>query len=75
VLGSSGSGVLGSSRLSSGPLSPSNRSFHHCLPEVTGASTAPSCARRTELATWDLDCTALSKEELVRQAGKWCMRR
>ena len=68
VLGSLGSGALGSCRLSSGPLSPSSRSFHHFVPEVTGGTTAPGCARRSELATWDLDCTTLSKEELVMAA-------
>jgi hypothetical protein len=63
MLGSLGSGAL---RLGSGPLSPSGRSFHHFLPDVASLSAAPDCSRRHELSTWDLDCTTLDKEALVR---------
>lgn len=66
MLGSLGSGTLGSCRLGSGPLSPSCRSFHHMVPETIAIQSAASHSRRFELSTWDLDCTAMSKEQLVR---------
>jgi hypothetical protein len=69
MLGSLGSGTL---RLGSGPLSPTGRSFHHFLPDMASLGTAPDCSRRHELSTWDLDCTALDKEELVRHTQHNC---
>lgn len=65
LIGSIGSGTLGSCRLGSGLLSPSSRSFHHFVPELPSLHAAPSRTRRAELATWSLDCTNMTKEQLV----------